>query len=369
MKWLHNLFDSFRPHFEPRGSLGVLKPLFEAVEFIFLLPDSRTENAPHVRDPMDLKRYMTVVIIALMPSIASSVYFFGPRVLLMILVSYVVGGIVEVAFACIRKTEVHEGFFVTGMIFPLILPPSTPLWVVAVGIFFGVFFGKEVFGGTGHNVFNPALVGRLFVTIAFPTILTSGWTAPGAWRGAVDAVTTATPMALAKTQGVLTPVSDLLWGTTSGSVGETFHIGIILGGVFLMLTRVSDWRVPISYISSVFIFAFGGSIIGGLLATGESAVSTGAVISGAFNFGLFHLLGGGLLFGAMFMATDPVTSPFTKAGKFTFGILCGLLTVLIRVFSGYVEGVMFSIVIMNSAAPLIDHVVLSFKYRKNAQTT
>ena len=367
MKWLHNIFDSIRPKFEPRGTFAFFKPVFEAVEFIFLYPPDRTSQAPHVRDPMDLKRFMTIVIIALLPSLISSVYFFGPRVLLMILVSYAVGGLVEVGFACVRKTEVHEGFFVTGMIFPLILPPTTPLWVVAVGIFFGVFFGKEVFGGTGHNIFNPALVGRLFVTIAFPTIMTSGWSAPGAWRSAADAVTTATPMALAKTQGVLTPAWELLWGTTSGSVGETFHLGIIVGGIFLMLTRVSDWRVPVSYIGSVFLFAFGGSIAGGLFFSGGDAAAANGLLSSAFRLGAFHVLGGGLLFGAMFMATDPVTSPFTKTGKFVFGVLCGLLTVLIRTFSGYVEGVMFSIVIMNAAAPLIDHVVLSMKYQ-NAET-
>jgi len=363
MKWLHKLFDSYRPHFEPRGTLGLFKPLFEAIEFIFFYPSTRTASAPHVRDPMDIKRYMTIVIVALFPSIAASVFFFGPRILLMILVSYVVGGLVEVAFACIRKTEIHEGFFVTGMIFPLILPPATPLWVVAVGIFFGVFFGKEVFGGTGHNIFNPALVGRLFVTIAFPTILTSGWDAPGAWLGTVDAVTTATPMALAKTQGILTPAFDLLLGVPSGSAGETFRLGIIVGGLFLILTRVSDWRIPTTYIGSVFIFAFGGTIIGGLLSGGESVSAGNGLLSASFEFGLFQVLGGSVLFGAMFMATDPVTSPFTKTGKLIFGVMCGLLTVVIRVFSGYVEGVMFSIIIMNAAAPLIDHIVLSMRYQ------
>jgi Na+-transporting NADH:ubiquinone oxidoreductase subunit B len=364
MKWLHNIFDSFRPSFEGRGRFAPLKPLFEAIEFIFLLPSARTANAPHVRDPMDLKRYMTIVIVALLPSIISAVYFFGPRVLLMILVSYVVGGIVEVIFACIRKTEVHEGFFVTGMLFPLILPPATPLWVVAVGIAFGVFFGKEVFGGTGHNIFNPALVGRLFVTICFPTILTSGWTAPGAWRGAADAVSQATPMAMAKTQGILTSSGDLLMGTFSGSIGETFHLGIIFGGVFLMLTRVSNWRVPVSLLSSVFVFAFVGTIIGGLFGGGETTKAFGELISQAWSFSIFHLLAGSLLFGAMYMVTDPVTSPVTNEGKWIFGILCGLLTLMIRVFSGYVEGVMFAIVIMNSVTPLIDHVILSFKFKK-----
>jgi RnfABCDGE-type electron transport complex D subunit len=356
MKWLSDLFDSFRPQFEKRGNLAFLKPLYEAIEFIFFYPPARTATAPHVRDPLDIKRYMSIVIVALLPSICASIWFFGPRILLMILVSYAVGGLVEVIFACVRKTEIHEGFFVTGILFPLILPPATPLWVVAVGIFFGVFFGKEVFGGTGHNIFNPALVGRLFITISFPTILTSGWTAPGAWRGAVDAVSSATPMALVKTQGVLTPATDLLMGIPSGSVGETFRLGIIVGGIFLMLTRVSNWRVPVSYLASVFIFAFLAGLFGWAPASAEGSVS-------AFSFGLFNLLGGSVLFGAMFMSCDPVTSPFTVPGKFIFGIGCGLLTVLIRVFSGYVEGVMFSIVIMNAFTPLIDHVVISLRYK------
>ncbi len=353
MKWLNDLFDSFKPHFEKRGKLAFFKPVFEAVEFIFFYPPARTATPPHVRDPLDIKRFMTIVIVAMLPSICASIFFFGPRILLMILVSYAVGGLVEVVFACVRKTEIHEGFFVTGILFPLILPPSTPLWVVAVGVFFGVFFGKEVFGGTGHNIFNPALVGRLFVTIAFPTILTSGWTAPGAWRGAVDAVSTATPMALAKTQAVLTPAADLLIGIPSGSAGETFRLGIIIGGVFLMLTRVSNWRIPVTYLGSVFVFAF----ILGLFGKAPDGAT-------AFTFGLFNLLGGSVLFGAMFMACDPVTSPFTIPGKYIFGLGCGLLTVLIRVFSGYVEGVMFSIVIMNAFTPLIDHIVLSFRYRR-----
>lgn len=364
MKSLLKLFNSLRPNFEKRGKFAFFKPVFEAFEFIFFYPAAQTENAPHVRDPMDVKRLMSLVLVGLLPSICASIYFFGPRIILMIIVSYAVGGIVEIGFACFRKTEIHEGFFVTGIIFPLILPPSTPLWVVAVGIFFGVFFGKEVFGGTGKNIFNPALVGRLFVTIAFPTILTSGWDAPGAWRGAVDSVTTATPMALVKTQAILTPASDLLLGVPPGSAGETFRLGIIIGGIFLMLTRVSDWRIPISYIGSVFLFASGGMFLGGLLTPTDEALAMAPLYTRALDFGVFQVLGGSLLFGAMFMATDPVTSPFTKVGKWIYGTLCGLLTVLIRVHSGYVEGVMFSIVIMNAAAPLIDHLVLSMKYRE-----
>ncbi len=351
MKWLLKLFDAMRPMFdEKKGVFRLFTPIFETAENIFFYPADRTKAFPHVRDPLDLKRYMGTVIVAMFPCVAAAVYYFGPRVLAMILMSYVVGGIVEVSFAIIRKGEIHEGFFVTGMIFPLVLPPSTPLWVVGVGIFFGTFFGKEVFGGTGRNIFNPALVGRIFVTIAFPTIMTSGWDAPGAWRGVADAVATATPMALFKTQHVLTPWFDLLIGNTAGSIGETFHLGIILGGIYLIYAKVCDWRIPAFYLGSVVLFSALGSSVPAL----EAKVAPP----------LFQLLGGGLLFGAMFMATDPVTSPSTKVGKWLFGVFCGLLTVLIRSFSGYVEGVMFSIVIMNAFAPLIDHVVLAVKYKE-----
>jgi len=350
MKWALDLVEKIRPHFEERGRFAVLKPLFEVLEGVFFYPRDCTANPPHVRDPIEIKRFMGIVLVAMFPCLAGAVYFFGPRVLLMILVSYIVGGIVEVTFAIVRKGEVHEGFFVTGMIFPLILPPATPLWVVGVGIFVATFFGKEVFGGTGKNIFNPALVGRIFVTIAFPTIMTGGWYAPGAWRATADAVTTATPMALFKTQQIVTAYSDLLWGTTSGSVGETFHLGIIVGGIYLMYTKVSDWRIPLAYIGSVVVFgALGHQVLPAKVAPA-----------------LFQVLGGGMLFGAMFMATDPVTAPSTKIGKWVFGVLCGFLTVLIRSLSGYVEGVMFSIVIMNAFTPLIDHVVLAAKYRKVA---
>lgn len=348
MRPLSKLFDVMRPLFDQKkGIFRSLFTVFDTAEHIFFYPSDCTKNFPHIRDPLDLKRYMGTVIVGMFPCIAAAIYFFGPKVLWMILVSYAVGAVVEVAFAIIRKGEIHEGFFVTGMIFPLILPPSTPLWVVGVGAAFGIFFGKEVFGGTGRNIFNPALVGRIFVTIAFPTIMTSGWDAPGAWRG-VEAVTSATPMALAKTQNVLTSYSDLLMGFTSGSIGETCHLAVILGGIYLIYAKVVDWRIPLSYIGSVLVFGWLGHL--GLPERVAPAV--------------FQVLGGGMLFGAVFMATDPVTSPFTRTGKWIFGLLCGVLTVLIRSFSGYVEGVMFSIVIMNAFSPMIDHIVMGIKYRK-----
>ena len=285
---------------------------------------------------------MSVAIIALLPATVGAVVFFGWRVLLMIIASYVAGGIVEVAFALIRKRHIEEGFLVTGLIFPLVLPPTTPIWVVAVGCAIGVFFGKEVFGGTGRNVFNPALVGRLFITIAFPEIMSASWQKPF-----VDAITTATPLASFKTAGELAPLADLFIGNVAGSIGEVFRIGILVGGIFLMLSKVANWRIPVSYLAAVALFSWIGNLI-----SPETVAPP-----------LFQLLSGGLLFGAMFMATDPVTSPFTKESKFIFGALCGVLTVIIRTFSGYTEGVMFSIIFLNALTPLIDHFVVRAKYR------
>ncbi|MBN1686293.1 MAG: RnfABCDGE type electron transport complex subunit D [Spirochaetales bacterium] len=325
--------------------LKLFKPfaaVFETLEGIIFGPTEITAGAPHVVDNIEIKRYMTVAIIALLPSTISGIVFFGWRVLLMIIASYVAGGIVEVAFALIRKREIEEGFLVTGLIFPLILPPTAPIWVVVVGSAVGVFFGKEVFGGTGRNIFNPALVGRLFVTIAFPQIMSASWQKPFS-----DAITTATPLASYKSAGELTGLMDLLMGSVAGSIGEVFRIGIIAGGIFLMLTKVANWRIPVSYLASVALFSW----IGNLIAPDLVAPP------------LFQLLAGGLLFGAMFMATDPVTSPFNHESKFIFGGLCGLVTVVIRSFSGYTEGVMFSIIFMNALTPLIDHFVLKVKYR------
>ena len=318
------------------------EPLIEAVDAALFGTDETTQGVPHIVDSIDTKRYMSCAIAAIVPATLASIYFYGLSAILIIAVSYTAGFFVEFIFAVVRKHKIHEGFLVTGLIFPLVLPPTTPLWVVAVGVMFGVLFGKEMFGGTGRNIFNPALVGRLFITIAFPAIMTTSWQMPFE-----DAITSATPLAVYKTTKVMASFPDLLIGNTAGSMGETCRIAIIIGGLFLIFTKASNWRIPVSYIGSVFVFA----LIGNHFLPDRVAPA------------VFQVLTGGLLFGAMFMATDPVTSPFTCAGKYTFGILCGVLTVLIRSFSGYVEGVMFSIVFMNGLAPLIDHVVLALKYR------
>ena len=290
IKRLESLFGALK-------GMKILRPvrtIIETMEGITLGSADTAPGAPHIRDHIEIKRYMSMVIVALMPSTLSSVYFYGWHAVWMIITSYVAGGIVEVTFALIRKKEIEEGFLVTGLIFPLILPPTTPLWVVAVGIATGTFFGKEVFGGTGRNTFNPALVGRLFITVAFPGIMSAAWKAPFA-----DAITTATPLSIFKGTQVVTPVMDLLLGQTAGSMGELFRIGIIAGGIFLIITWVSSWRISITYLVTVLVLALAGNRIAPDLIAPP----------------VFQILAGGLLFGAFFMATDPVTSPATRKSK------------------------------------------------------
>jgi RnfABCDGE-type electron transport complex D subunit len=310
--------------------LRPVRPVIETLEGITLGSHELTEAAPHIRDHIEIKRYMSTVIIALIPTTVAAIVFFGWWAVWMILTSYVVGGIVEVAFALIRKREIEEGFLVTGLIFPLILPPTAPLWIVAVGIAFGTMFGKEVFGGTGRNIFNPALVGRVFITIAFPEAMSATWRAPFS-----DAITTATPLSMYRGSQQITPYVDMLFGQVPGCMGEIFRIGIILGGLFLLATRVGSWRTSLVYLATVAVFAWIGN----------------ALAPQAFAPPLFQLLAGGLLFGAFYMATDPVSSPITKGGKMIFAVGAGVLTVLIRSFSGFTEGVMLRTRRYKAASP------------------
>lgn len=354
VRLIRNIIDSLYRLSEKNKFLNTLKPVLNATDEFFFGTDKVTK-LPHILDYMDMKRFMSFVVIALMPAVLGAVYFWGLRVIAIILVSYIFGGIVEVAFAITRKKEIHEGFLVTGMIFPLILPPTVPLWVVAVGIVFATVFGKEAFGGTGRNIFNPAIVGRIFLTIAFPKIMTVNWQEPfmGSLAGIlryhnVDAVTSATPLGLFKSQGIVTSYMSLLFGQTPGCIGETFRIALILGGLFLIFARISDWRIPFGYLASVSI----------------APVLFNHLFHTNFAPPLFQILSGGLILGAFFMATDPVTCPFTKPGRWIGAILLGVLTVLIRGISGYVEGVMFSILLVNAFTPLIDTLVLKVRYRK-----
>ncbi|MEW6009078.1 MAG: RnfABCDGE type electron transport complex subunit D [Candidatus Omnitrophota bacterium] len=355
MKFIKDTLDALNTKIGGSKALSKFKPVLTALDEFFFGTE-KVAGVPHMVDRIDIKRFMTFVIIALIPATLAAIYSWGLRVVLVILISYVFGGLVEVAFAVVRKKEIHEGFLVTGLIFPLILPPGVPFWVVAVGVMFGVLFGKEVFGGTGRNIFNPAIVGRIFLTISFPNIMTMHWQQPFTkglggfihYQNSIDAVTTATPLALFKNQGIVTSYIDLLFGRNPGCIGETFRIAIIVGGLFLVISRIIDWRIPLAYFASVAIFPF----------------LSNHILHTKFAHGYFQILSGGLLLAAFFMATDPVTCPFTKAGRWIGGIMLGFLTVLIRSISGYVEGVMFSILLVNALAPLIDTCVLKVRYRK-----
>lgn len=380
MKPLERLFDRLRPRFE-RGPLGFFKPLVEAIENFHLWPKTAPKTAPWIRDPLDVKRYMSMVIIGLLPPLVAGAYLFGLRTLAVILVSYVVGGTVEVLFACIRREEINEGFLVTGLIFPLALPPGIPLWMVAVGIAAGVIIGKEIFGGTGRNLFNAALVGRAILTIGYPKAM-GRWIEPKtAWPGrlleyatapepaaeaaagtpygaaaGVDAVTTATPLAEAKAAlesaepfyEQVEPIGNLVWGNIQGCIGETSAVCILVGGVFLIAVGVVNWRTVVA--------ALGTFVVLGLALRGAAPEHFGPVG--------WHLWAGGLLFGTVYMATDPVTGPITNGAKVMYGVLIGALVLLIRNLTGYVEGVTFAILLGNIAAPALDEVVIRMRVRR-----
>lgn len=335
--------------------LRPLKPAHDAADSLFFGRPAVTQGSPHFRDYIDIKRYFITVVISLIPCTIASIYFFGWRALAIIATSYIFGLVTETVFAVVRKEEITEGAFVTCMIYPLILPPTLPLWMVALGIVFGIVFGKEVFGGTGRNIFNPAMIGRIFIAVTFPSDMTTGWYGPirekvgGFASYGVDAITSATPLITYYGTGEMAGYSDLFFGNVAGSLGETSKLLIIIGGIFLIATRVANWRIPVAYIGSAAAFAYVMHVVS----------------PGAFAPPLFQILAGGLLFGAVFMATDPVSAAFTNVGKWIYGILLGVLTILIRELTGYVEGVMFAIIFMNIFAPLIDQIVISVRYRGN----
>ena len=306
------------------------------------------DEVPFLRDGLGMQRYMVMPILALLPAALASIYFYGWRALAIIATSYFFGALTELTFCTVRRVEITEGLLVTGILYPLTLPPTLPLWMVALGVVVGVAIGKELFGGTGYNVFNPALVGRAFLAFAFPVQMTNYWYAPfqaglgGFLHYAPDAITKATPLLQMKFDHVATPWLKLLWGNIAGSLGETSALLLILGGLFLILTRTIDWRVPIGYVASLGLFSW-------LL---------WSVAPDKFAGPVFQILAGGLLLGAFFMATDPVTSPITTKGRWIFAVILGLLTVAIRSFTGFAEGVMFAILIGNMFTPLLDRLTL-----------
>ena len=359
MKFLLRILEKLRPDFETSGRLSFFKPLFDAFDaFCFSHPQT-TRFSPFARDSLDIKRYMSLVIVGLLPCTLAGFYFFGWRILPVIVVSYVAGGIVEVLFALVRKETINEGFLVTGLIFPLTLPPGIPLWMVAVGMALGVLIGKEVFGGTGHNIFNPALVGRAIIAIGYAKPMTAAWIEPGTWPWGnmgkyltspalgPDAITIATPLVKARGQE-FADTASLFWGNVPGCIGETCAFALLLGGVFLLLTRIANWRTVVAILGSFILL--------NALMRFFSPEQFAPV--------QFNIFAGGLLLGAFFMATDPVSSPITNPAKWAYGIFIGCVTLLIRNLTAYTEGVMFAILLGNIFAPLFDEMVFRSRIRR-----
>ncbi|MCM1169659.1 MAG: NADH:ubiquinone reductase (Na(+)-transporting) subunit B [Bacteroides sp.] len=356
---LRNFLDRIKPQFEKDGKLHFLHSTFEAFESFLYVPDKVTVSGSHVRDALDMKRTMITVVVALLPCFLFGIYntghmhysalgqgadfwpmfWFGcTKVLPMLIVSYVVGLGIEFIFAQVRGHEVNEGFLVSGFLIPLICPPDVPLWMIAVATAFAVIIGKEVFGGTGMNIWNPALLARAFLFFAYPSQMSGDavWVA--------DAVSGPTALsAMAAGAGNVPSVSDLFWGLIPGSVGETSKFCILLGAAILLWSGIGSFRIMF------------GAVIGGVVMAwiGRMTGSSDATV-------MQHLLSGGFLFGAVFMATDPVTSAQTNCGKWIFGFLVGLMAVLIRIYNpAYQEGMMLAILLMNTFAPLIDYLVVN----------
>jgi len=282
-------------------------------------------SSPHVRSQDSVKKIMWSVVLALLPAVFAAVYFFKARAISVVLTAVVGAVLTEYIFQKVRnkKIAIDDGSaVVTGLLLALTLPPSIPLWTAFFGSVVAIGLGKQVFGGIGQNPFNPALVGRAFLTAAYPVLMTT-WT--------IDGVSTATPLSQMKMDGIATDTWNLFVGQIGGSLGETSALALLLGFAYLLYKGYVNWRIPLAMVGSVFVgsFAFGADPI-------------------------FHLFGGGLMLGALFMATDMVSSPTTKNGRWIFGFGAGLLVVVIRLWGGYPEGVMYSILLMNTAVPLID---------------
>jgi electron transport complex protein RnfD len=296
-------------------------------------------HAPHIRERMSVPAMMCLVIGALLPATMAGVYFFGLRALSLILVCVFTAVVTEYLVCRMMRREPTLGdgsAMVTGLLLALCISPSTPYFAAVLGAIFAIAIGKQLFGGLGYNIFNPALIGRAFLAAAFPVHMTNG-VAPFAYRS-LEAVSSATPLALMKFQHQLTPYSKLLMGNVSGCIGETSALLIFLPALFLIWRGIINWRIPASYLGTA-------AVLGGVF---------WMVNPSRFPGPIFHLLAGGLMLWACFMATDLVTSPLTKKGMLIFGIGAGVLVVVIRLFSGLPEGVMFSILIMDAFVPLIN---------------
>lgn len=382
-KLLRNFFDGIKPNFEEGGKFEKFHPALDAFETFVFVPGETTHSGAHIRDGIDLKRTMFFVIVALVPALLFGMYnigfqhfsqlgeeftlmsafLFGMwKVLPMIVVSYGVGLGIEFLFAILRGHQVNEGYLVTGMLIPLIMPVDLPLWMLAVSVVFAVIIGKEVFGGTGMNILNPALTARAFLFFAYPTYMSGNavWVADAGMVDAISGETILGGLAAGKEviseaaagtgYGSWTPMEAFL-GLIPGSVGETSTLAIILGAAFLLWTGIGSWRIMLSGLI--------GAIVMGLI---FNAFAVNTLMATPWYY---HLVIGGFAFGLVFMATDPVSAAQTTKGKWIYGFLVGFFAIMIRVFNpAYPEGIMLAVLLMNVFAPLIDHYVVQANVKK-----
>ena len=378
MKFIKNFFERTEPLVQKGAKYHWLQSVHDGFFTFLYVPKTTSKTGTHIHDYIDLKRTMSMVVIALVPALLFGMYnvglqhfkaigeaastgflemfFFGfIKVLPIVIVSYVVGLGIEFVFAQIRGHEINEGFLVSGMLIPLVMPIETPLWMIAVATAFAVILGKEVFGGTGMNIWNPALVARAFLFFAYPAQM-SGikvWVALNGTDKVVDSFTGATPMADAAAGHITYNAADAFFGLIPGSIGETSTLAILIGAIILVITGIGNWKIMVSTIA-------GGAVMGLIL--NAFAGSAGLSPETAVYFGIpfwHHLILGGFMFGAIFMATDPVSASQTDKGKWIYGFLIGIIAILIRVINpAYPEGMMLSILLMNTFAPLIDHYVV-----------
>ena len=373
MKALRNYLDKIKPNFEEGGKFHAFQSVFDGFETFLFVPNTTSKSGTHIHDSIDSKRIMSMVVIALIPALLFGMYNVGYQhfhatgaaggfwemfiygflaVLPKIIVSYVVGLGIEFVVAQWKKEEIQEGFLVSGILIPMIVPVDCPLWILAVATAFSVIFAKEVFGGTGMNVFNVALITRAFLFFAYPTKMSGDavWVSGDSIFGlgqSVDGLTVATPLGAAATSGAVPEFSwDMVTGLIPGSIGETSVIAIALGAILLLWTGIASWKTMFS----VFV---GGAFMAWVF----NAIGPDTPMAQMPWYE--HLVLGGFCFGAVFMATDPVTSARTETGKYIFGFLIGAMAIIIRVLNpGYPEGMMLAILLMTIFAPLIDYCVV-----------
>ena len=375
MKLFKNILSSVKPHFSKGGKLEKLYPAYDAFETFLFVPDHTTHKGTHIKDAIDLKRTMALVVLSMLPCILFGMWNIGDqyykalnveatffenltfgfwKFMPLLIVSYAVGLSVEFAFAISRGHQVNEGYLVSGMLIPLIMPVDVPLWMLAVSVVFAVVIGKEVFGGTGMNILNPALTARAFLFFAHPSYMSGDkvWVHGASVDGySGETILGALAANTTNWNSLIWNASEAFFGFIPGSVGETSFIAILIGAAILILSGIGSWRI--------ILFTFIGGYLTALLFNlwgANALMSTPAHI---------HLIIGGFAFGAVFMATDPVTATQTNKGKIIYGLLVGFFAIVIRVFNpAYPEGMMLAILFMNVFAPLIDHYIIEGNVKK-----